>query len=100
MLRNIGEYVSGRMENLVFVRTKTKRSVRKAPGCRNVKGTEQQNVAFDHLKTPKSRTTKKPEAVAPGFPYDLLEHFLFASYCSNTREIFSFKVFEQGATGC
>lgn len=44
MLRNLGEYVSGRIGNVVFVRTKTKSYVRAAPNCSKVQWTEQQKL--------------------------------------------------------
>lgn len=42
MLRNLGEYVSGRIGDVVFVRTKTKSYVRKAPDCENTVWSDQQ----------------------------------------------------------
>lgn len=50
MLRNLGEYVSGRIGNVVFVRTKSKSYVRKAPNCENTVWSDQQLLYRNRIK--------------------------------------------------
>lgn len=50
MLRNLGEYVSGRIGNVVFVRTKTKSYVRKAPNCEKTNWSENQRLYRNRMR--------------------------------------------------